>query len=51
VTKKVVGVFVVRFSCTASYCLEGVPDLVNGITLNEALQSVEWIESLSEDEK
>jgi hypothetical protein len=25
--------------------LEGVPDLVNGITLNE-LQSAEWIESL-----
>jgi hypothetical protein len=27
--------------------LEGVPDLVNGITiLNEAPQSAEWIESL-----
>jgi hypothetical protein len=30
--------------------LEGVPDLVNGITLNEALQS-EWIESLSDEDK
>jgi hypothetical protein len=30
--------------------LEGVPDLVNGI-LNEALQSAEWIESLSDEDK
>jgi hypothetical protein len=41
---KVVGML------TVYTVLEGVPDLVNGITLNEALQS-EWIESLSDEDK
>jgi hypothetical protein len=39
----------VRQVCTVYTVLEGVPDLVNGITLNEA-QSAEWIESLSDEE-